>query len=480
MISDSESAMKKEMSAEVTSMKREIYDLNEKFNEMFQIIGENNDKFNKLENMFSQIMGVVSKTKKSTPSVKIDVQRDSPEDMSHGNSPIASDGGDFDITNAFGVEPTRNNSGRRTIFPETKNNSISTTYYQQVEPFNSKLNSSYYSVARNFFNAAYIHAEMHNSSVPFVQANMSSEVQAAVMSHAKIDAQQFAVLSLQSVMRLTLRYMAPTTAKQYIQALRATVAQVMNIQMARVVPSVNSTNFKRLMDEASSTIMTIRSEFVTLNEYASGRQLMVRYKRDPRDEGNSLVEMTESLLSKPVVYIISQFANDGRLKKPISFMDYLTAIDQVLKDVLTELSASPLVVWAIVEAYNKDMFHTHKEAFKKKLISSVSVVEQIEQNPVPDSTVPAADDFEQQVYEDDELGEPPDEVLAAVTFSKEFKPHTSVYTPSSVLQRKPGTAPANLQPCYMFYFNKCDHLDGKCKFSHTDAAMEQLAKIARK
>ena len=89
MISDSESAMKKEMSAEVTSMKREIYDLNEKFNEMFQIIGENNDKFNKLENMFSQIMGVVSKTKKSTPSVKIDVQRDSPEDMSHGNSPIA-------------------------------------------------------------------------------------------------------------------------------------------------------------------------------------------------------------------------------------------------------------------------------------------------------------------------------------------------------------------------------------------------------
>ena len=473
MISDSESAMKKEMSAEVTSLKREIYDLNEKFNEMFHVFGENNDKFNKLENMFSQIMGEVSKTKKSTPSAKIVVQRDSPNDMSRGNSPIASDGGDLDITTVFGVEPTRNTSGRRTVFPETKNNSISTTYYQQVEPFSCKLASSYYSVARSFFNAAYIHAEMHNSSVPFVQANMSSEVQAAVMSHAKIDAQQFAVLSLQSVMSLTLRYMAPTTAKQYIQALRATVAQVMNIQMNRVVPSVNSTNFKRLMDEASSTIMTIRSEFVTLNEYASDRQLMVRYKREARDEGNSLVEMTESLLSKPVVHIISQFANDGRLKKPLSFMDYLTAVDQVLKDVLAELSASPLVVWAIVEAYNK-------EAFKKKVITSVSVVEQVHQSPVNDPTTPVADAFEEQVYEDDETYEPADETVAAVTFSKDFKSHTSSYTPSSVLQRKPGTAPASLQPCYMFYFNKCEHLDGKCKYSHTDAAMDQLAKIARK
>ena len=477
MISDLESAMKKEMSAEVTSLKREIYDLNEKFNEIFHVFGENNDKFNKLENMFSQIMGEVSKTKNSTPSAKMVVQRDSPNDMSRGNSPLGSDNDDFNITNVFGIEQTRNASGRRTVFPETKNSAISTTYYQQVEPFSCKLASSYYSVARSFFNAAYIHAEMHNSSVPFVQANMSSEVQAAVMSHAKIDAQQFAVLSLQSVMRLTLRYMAPTTAKQYIQALRATVAQVMNIQMARVVPSVNSTNFKRLMDEASSTIMTIRSEFVALNEYASDRQLMVRYKREARDEGNSLVEMTESLLSKPVVHIISQFANDGRLKKPLSFMDYLTAMDQVLKDVLVELSASPLVVWAIIEAYNKDMFHTHKEAFKKKLISSVSVVEQVDQSPVPEHTAPAADAFEEQVYEDDE---PADEAVAAVTFSKDFKSHTSPYTPSSVLQRKPGTAPASSQPCYMFYFNKCEHLDGKCKFSHTDAAMDQLAKIARK
>jgi hypothetical protein len=41
MISDSESAMKKEMSAEVTSLKRDIYDLNEKFNEIFLVIGEN-------------------------------------------------------------------------------------------------------------------------------------------------------------------------------------------------------------------------------------------------------------------------------------------------------------------------------------------------------------------------------------------------------------------------------------------------------
>ena len=429
---------------------------------------------------FHKLWAKYQRKKNSTPSAKIVVQRDSPNDMSRGNSPIASDGGDLDITNVFGVEPTRNTSGRRTVFPETKNNSISTTYYQQVEPFSCKLASSYYSVARSFFNAAYIHAEMHNSSVPFVQANMSSEVQAAVMSHAKIDAQQFAVLSLQSVMSLTLRYMAPTTAKQYIQALRATVAQVMNIQMNRVVPSVNSTNFKRLMDEASSTIMTIRSEFVTLNEYASDRQLMVRYKREARDEGNSLVEMTESLLSKPVVHIISQFANDGRLKKPLSFMDYLTAVDQVLKDVLAELSASPLVVWAIVEAYNKDMFHTHKEAFKKKLIPSVSVVEQVHQSPVTDPTTPVADAFEEQVYEDDETYEPADETVAAVTFSKDFKSHTSSYTPSSVLQRKPGTAPASLQPCYMFYFNKCEHLDGKCKYSHTDAAMDQLAKIARK
>jgi hypothetical protein len=158
-------------------------------------------------------------------------------------------------------------------------------------------------------------------------------------------------------------------------------------------------------------------------------------------------------------------------------MDYLTAMDQVLKDVLVELSASPLVVWAIIEAYNKDMFHTHKEAFKKKLISSVSVVEQVDQSPVPEHTAPAADAFEEQVYEDDE---PADEAVAAVTFSKDFKSHTSPYTPSSVLQRKPGTAQASLQPCYMFYFNKCEHLDGKCKFSHTDAAMDQLAKIARK
>ena len=144
MISDLESAMKKEMSAEVTSLKREIYDLNEKFNEIFHVFGENNDKFNKLENMFSQIMGEVSKTKNSTPSAKMVVQRDSPNDMSRGNSPLGSDNDDFNITNVFGIEQTRNASGRRTVFPETKNSAISTTYYQQVEPFSCKLHGTYH------------------------------------------------------------------------------------------------------------------------------------------------------------------------------------------------------------------------------------------------------------------------------------------------------------------------------------------------
>ena len=223
------------------------------FEDKLNIMNEKiDDNFGKIYNMLEEIMGTRTKRLTSrSPPEKISDQH-TPMDRSSGNSPVGSDSGDLDITNVFGIEQTRrgNSSGRRTVFPETKNSAISTTYYQQVEPFSCKLASSYYSVARSFFNAAYIHAEMHNSSVPFVQANMSSEVQAAVMSHAKIDAQQFAVLSLQSVMRLTLRYMAPTTAKQYVQALRSTVAQVMNIQTPKVVPSVSSTNFKRLMDEA--------------------------------------------------------------------------------------------------------------------------------------------------------------------------------------------------------------------------------------